>query len=70
MDNKELLTAISDFMDQKIDSLRNDLEKKIENSEKNSKRELVKSENLILKEVDDVHRLLIEHDKDHTKHIA
>lgn len=45
MENKELLTAISDIMDQKIDclekrmdqkidSLRNDLEKKIENNEK------------------------------------
>ena len=70
MDNNELLEAISDMMDQKLEELKKDLLKQIKRTERNLKAEIVESENLILQEVDDVHILLDKHKDDKTKHIA
>lgn len=80
MENSELLQAISDIMDKKLEPINNRLDKmdsrldkverQIKRTERNLKAEIVESENLILLEVDDVHKLLIKHENDNTKHIA
>lgn len=53
-----------------VDNRLDKMEKQIKRTERNLKAEIVESENLILQEVDDVHRLLIKHENDSTKHIA
>lgn len=80
MENSELLQAISDIMDKKLEPINNRLDKmdsrldkverQIKRTERNLKAEIVERENLILQEVDDVHKLLIKHENDNTKHIA
>lgn len=70
MDNNELLKAISDMMDQKLEEQKKDLQKQLKRTEQNIKAEIVESENLVLQEVDDVHRSLIEHENNKRKHIA
>lgn len=70
MDNKELLQAISDMMDKKLEELKEDLQIQIKRTERNLKSEIIDSENLILEEVSRVHRILNEHKADKTKHIA
>lgn len=84
MESNELLQAISDMMDKKLEPIKSDLQslkdeqslmksdlqKQIKRTERNLKAEIVESENLILQEVDDVHKLLIKHENDNTKHIA
>lgn len=84
MESNELLQAISDIMDKKLEPIKSDLhslkeeqslmksdlQKQIKRTERNLKAEIVESENLILQEVDDVHKLIIKHESDNTKHIA
>ena len=45
----------------KVDERFNKVEKQIRRTERNLKAEIVESENLILQEVDDVHKLLDKH---------
>ncbi len=84
MENNELLQAISDMMDKKLEpikediqSLRNeqvqmksDLERQIKRTERSLKAEIVESENLILDEVSRVHNILNEHRADKSVHTA
>ncbi len=70
METNELLQAISDMMDQKLEDLKKDLQKQIKRTERNLKSEIIDSENLILDEVSRVHHILNEHIEDKTKHIA
>lgn len=46
------------------------VEKQVKHTERVLENAIRESENLILQEVDDVHKLLIEHKNDDTKHIA
>lgn len=74
MDKKlEPINNRLDKMDSRLDKVESRLDKverQIKRTERNLKAEIVESENLILLEVDDVHKLLIKHENDNTKHIA
>ena len=70
METNELLQAISDIMDQKLEPIKSELQKQIKRTERNLKSEIIDSENLILDEVSRVHHILNEHIEDKTKHIA
>ena len=70
MTDNELLLAISNMMDQKLEDLKKDLQMQIKRTERSLKAEIVESENLILDEVSRVHRILNEHTEDKKKHIA
>lgn len=80
METNELLQSISDMMDQKlepihtrldkVDSRLDELEEQIKHTEQNLRKEIVKSENLILDEVSRVHHILNEHIADKNVHIA
>ena len=48
MESNELLQAISDMMDQKLEELKKDLQNQIKRTERNLKSEIIESENLIL----------------------
>ena len=48
METNELLQAISDMMDQKLEELKKDLQNQIKRTERNLKSEIIESENLIL----------------------
>ena len=65
MTDNELLLAISNMMDQKLEDLKKDLQMQIKRTERS-----LKAENLILDEVSRVHRILNEHTEDKKKHIA
>ena len=54
----------------KVDTRLDNLERQIKRTERTLKAEIINSENLILDEVSRVHRILNEHAKDKTKHIA
>lgn len=60
------LDARLDKVDERLDNL----ERQIKRTERTLKAEIIDSENLILDEVSRVHRILNEHAKDKTKHIA
>lgn len=84
MENNELLQAISNMIDKKLEpikediqSLRNeqaqmksDLERQIKRTERSLKAEIVESENLILDEVSRVHNILNEHRENKSVHTA
>ena len=62
-----------DKVDERLDNLDSrldNLERQIKRTERTLKAEIIDSENLILDEVSRVHRILNEHAKDKTKHIA
>ena len=62
-----------DKVDERLDNLDSrldNLERQIKRKERTLKAEIIDSENLILDEVSRVHRILNEHAKDKTKHIA
>lgn len=54
----------------KVDSRLDELEEQIKHTEQNLRKEIVKSENLILDEVSRVHHILNEHIADKNVHIA
>lgn len=67
------LDARLDKVDERLDNLDSrldNLERQIKRTERTLKAEIINSENLILDEVSRVHRILNEHAKDKTKHIA
>ena len=73
MDTNELLQAISDMMDQKLEPINerlDRLEMQVKRSERNLKADIIESENLILEEVSRVHHILIDHVNDKSVHTA